>query len=229
MIRNESRQFLVSVEGVNCERMYFEHLAKLINTSGRNKYNLNISPKAMSPLQYAKRNAYKQVYRQKGGNKLPYFHIQDIEDYYDAPLQQKFYGIIDEMREAERVFDISYRLCYSNYTFELWMLLHVADMTAGVTSRTAYLRPINRHFKRNYNSLDEFKSAAEFQRILDGFITLDAVFDAVKRAERIVENNKQQNKKRIIYKCVAFYPDNPDITVHEIVQKMLDVCGVKYS
>ena len=229
MIRNESRQVLVSVEGVNCERMYFEHLAKLINTSGRNKYNLNISPKAMSPLQYAKRNAYKQAYRQKGEKTLPYIHIQDIEDYYDTPLQKKFYRIIDEMRAAERMFDISYRLCYSNYTFELWMLLHVADMTAGVTNRAAYLRPINQHFKRKYSSLDEFKNTLEFQRILDGFITLDAVFDAVKRAKRIVENNAQQNKKRITYKGVTFYPDNPDVTVHEIVQMILSVCGVKYS
>ena len=133
------------------------------------------------------------------------------------------------MREAERMFDISYRLCYSNYTFELWMLLHVADMTAGVTSRAAYLRPINQHFRRKYSSLDEFKNAAEFQRILDGFVTLDMVFDAVKRAERIVENNVQQNKIRITYKKVSFHPDNPDVTVHEIVQMILDVCGVEYS
>ena len=89
------------------------------------------------------------------------------------------------------MFDISYRLWYSNYTFELWMLLHVADMTAGVANRAAYLRPINQYFKRKYSNLDEFKNALEFQRIPDGFITLDTVFDAVKRAERIVENNAQ--------------------------------------
>ena len=48
MIKKEFRQFNMSVEGVNCEKMYFEHLAKLINCSGRNKYNLRISPKVMS-------------------------------------------------------------------------------------------------------------------------------------------------------------------------------------
>ena len=40
MRKNESRQFNISVEGINCEKLYFEHLAKLINHSGRNKYNL---------------------------------------------------------------------------------------------------------------------------------------------------------------------------------------------
>ena len=38
MSRSESRQFHMSVEGANCERLYFEHLAKLINCSGQNKY-----------------------------------------------------------------------------------------------------------------------------------------------------------------------------------------------
>ena len=33
MIKKESRQFNISVEGINCEKMYFEHLAKLINNS----------------------------------------------------------------------------------------------------------------------------------------------------------------------------------------------------
>lgn len=38
--RKESRQFNISVEGINCEKMYFEHLARLINGSGENKYNI---------------------------------------------------------------------------------------------------------------------------------------------------------------------------------------------
>ncbi len=27
--RKESRQFNISVEGINCEKLYFEHLAKM--------------------------------------------------------------------------------------------------------------------------------------------------------------------------------------------------------
>ena len=107
------------------------------------------------------------------------------------------------------------------------MLLHVADMTSSVTSRTAYLRPISQYFHRNYSSLNEFKNAAEFQGILNKFITLDTVFGAIKRAEPIVENNAKQNKRKITYGRVTFYSDNPDITVHEIVQMILDVCEVR--
>ena len=227
MSRSESRQFYMSVEGANCERLYFEHLAKIINHSSQHKYNLKIAPKAMSPMQYAKRTAYKPVDRRRSGKDLPYIHIQDIEDYYDAEQRQKFYRIIDEMRTAEQTFGISYCMGYSNYTFELWMLLHVADMTASVANRGAYLRSINQYFKRKYISLDEFKNAAEFQRILDEFITLDTVFDAVRRAERIVVDNATQSKNKIGYRGVTFYPDNPDITVHEVVQMIFDVCEVQ--
>ena len=34
MSKKESRQFHISVEGINCEKLHFEHLAKLINESG---------------------------------------------------------------------------------------------------------------------------------------------------------------------------------------------------
>ena len=87
MTKKESRQFNISVEGINCERMYFEHLARLVNSSNRKTYNLKVDPKKVSPLEYAKRNAYKPVDKlkenKKENKKIPYIHVQDIEDYYD--------------------------------------------------------------------------------------------------------------------------------------------------
>ena len=65
MIKKESRQFNISVEGINCEKMYFEHLAKLINSSDRNTYNLKVDPRKMSPMEYAKRNAHKPMEKRK--------------------------------------------------------------------------------------------------------------------------------------------------------------------
>lgn len=166
MIRKESRQFNISVEGINCEKMYFEHLAKLINDSD-STYNLKVDPRKMTPMQYAKRNAYRPVEKRKGNRNLPYIHIQDIEDYHSEFHRKKFYETIDEMREAEDEFGISYELGYSNYTFELWMLLHVADMKHAIKDRRAYLAPINRWFHRNFTNLDEFKREATFQEILE--------------------------------------------------------------
>ena len=200
MIKKESRQFNISVEGINCEKMYFEHLAKLINSSDRNTYNLKVDPRKMSPLEYAKRNAYKPVDKRKGNKRIPYIHVQDIEDYYDDFQRTKFYGMIDEMRMAEDKFSIVYELGYSNYTFELWMLLHVADMTHAVQDRHSYLAPINRWFHRNYTDIDEFKSHDEFQKILEEFVTLDSIIQAISRAKKIVGNNGEDGKVKETYK-----------------------------
>lgn len=97
-------------------------------------------------MQYAKRNAHRPVEKRKGNKKLPYIHVQDIEDYNSEFHRKKFYGMIDEMRDAEDEFRITYELGYSNYTFELWMLLHVADMNHAVLDRKAYLAPIRDKF-----------------------------------------------------------------------------------
>ena len=56
--RKEARKINISVEGDVCEKLYFEHLAKLINTSEENKYNVKINCKKASPIEFAKRNAY---------------------------------------------------------------------------------------------------------------------------------------------------------------------------
>lgn len=226
----ENRTFYISVEGINCEKMYFNHLAKLINNSNRNRYNLSVDPKKTSPLKFAKRNAYKPV-DTKGNTKLPFIHIQDIEDYYDNYQKGKFYAVIKEMRDAEEFINTSYKLGYSNYTFELWMLLHVADMRYAVADRSKYLEPINRWFHRKYDKIDEFKSETEFQKILDEYITLDSIFTAIERAEKIVEENKKKAASKEItfesYKGFDFYHDNPDLTVHTVVKLILDTCEVK--
>ncbi len=226
MSKKESRQFNISVEGINCEKMYIEHLAKLINSSD-STFNLKVAPRKMSPMQYARRNAHRPVEKQKGKKKLPYIHVQDIEDYYSEFHKMKFYRIIDEMRDAEDEFKISYKLGYSNYTFELWMLLHVADMRYVVQDRKAYLAPINKWFHRNYADLDEFKREAEFQDILDKFVTLDSVKQAIRRAEKIVKQNAEDGKKKENYKGIVFYQDNPDVSVHEVVRLIFEVCEVR--
>ena len=225
MIKKESRQFYISVEGINCERLYFKHLAKLINGSDRSKYNLSIEPKKVSPMAMAKRVGHKNIYR--GQKKQPFIHVQDIEDYNSEYHRRKFYNLIDEMRSAEEEFGLTYELGYSNYTFELWMLLHVTDMNYSVQDRHSYLAPINRWFNKSYKSIDEFKAENEFQSILDEYVTLDAIKKAIARAEKIVKINAEEHKKRETYNGFTFYRENPDISVHMVVKIILDVCGVK--
>ena len=63
--------------------------------------------------------------------------------------------------------------------------------------------------------------------ILDEFVTLDSIIQAIRRAERIVEKNVVDRKVKETYKGVSFYRDNPDVSIHEVVQMIFDVCVVK--
>ena len=221
----ESRQFHLSVEGINCETMYFEHLAKLINESEAD-YKMKLNCKMMSPISFAKRNSHRPV--DKHNKKaIPYIHIQDVEDYYDDKQLAKFKKLIDDMRKAEQDYGITYKLGYSNYTFELWMLLHVRDMKHAVANRYAYLRWINNSFHKNFTVIDEYKSVDNFQEILDEYVTLESIFKAISRAEDIINNNSEEQKSKENYKGVIFYHDNPDLNVHDVVKLIFDVCGVK--
>lgn len=146
--------FDISVEGEVCEALYFKHLAKLINESPLAKFKIDLNCRKASPHDFARRNEC--LYGDKKGKQvIPYMHIQDIEDCQSACQQAKFKALLDEIHNTERKHRITYQLGYSNYTFELWMLLHVADMTHSVLNRYAYLDPINRYFAKAYANLDE--------------------------------------------------------------------------
>lgn len=223
--RKETRQFNISVEGINCERMYFEHLAKLINESDAT-YNMKPNCKKISPLDFAKRNSHLPPDKY-GKNKIPYIHIQDIEDYHDKKQLIKFKQLIDDMRKVEDEYGLIYELGYSNYTFELWILLHVKNMNYAVSDRYAYLSSINNAFNRSFKDLKEFKKEENFQKILEEYVNLDSVFQAIERAEKIVETNRETVKIKENYKGIEFYHDNPDINVHDIIKLIFKVCGVK--
>lgn len=107
------------------------------------------------------------------------------------------------------------------------MLLHVADMSHAVLNRKAYLAPINRWFHRDFADLDEFKREAAFQEILDEFVTLDSIKQAVRRADKIVDQNGKDGKTNENYRGFTFYHDNPDMSVHEVVRLIFDVCEVR--
>ena len=89
------------------------------------------------------------------------------------------------------------------------------------------LLPVNRWFHRNYTSIDEFKSHDEIQGVLGEFVTLDSIRLAISRAEKIEQTNGDGRKTKETYKGFTFFRDNPDISVHKVVQMIFEVCEVK--
>ena len=99
-------------------------------------------------------------------------------------------------------------------------------MNHAVQNRGAYLASINSSFNRSFRNLDEYKSENEFQNILNEFVTLDTVFDAIERAEKIVTDNTNLGRRKENYKGIQFYHENPDLSVHELVKLIFGICGV---
>lgn len=223
--RKESRKFYISVEGINCERLYFEHLQKLINETPESRYKVRFDIKPQTgPLSMAKRTIYKPDDKDRRGRSIEHFHIEDVEDYNDEDHQKRFWIVLQEAKEAHSRFGISYLLGYSNYTFELWMLLHVADMTASLTNREQYLKPINKYFNRSFSSLSDYKREKEFKKILKEYVTIETAKKAVCRADKIREQRRESNCKTYEFKGQSFYYDNPDTTVHDVVRRIFEVC-----
>lgn len=75
---------------------------------------------------------------EKGTNtKVPpeVFHICDVES--TSPVHtEKFHSILKEMKEAKTQKNIRYHLGYSNFTFELWIVLHKKDCFEPLDDRT---------------------------------------------------------------------------------------------
>ena len=57
-----------------------------------------------------------------------------------------FHGILSEMKEAKTKKKITYELGYSNFAFELWMVLHKRDCNGPLSYRKQYLGPICQAF-----------------------------------------------------------------------------------
>jgi len=151
-------------------------------------------------------------------------HICDVESNEQVHVD-KFKNILSEMREAKAQKKISYVLGYSNFTFELWMVLHKRACNGSLSHRKQYLVPICDAFGEEFENLDHYKREDAFVRCLKK-LTLENVRAAVQRAETITSLNEKAGKALAQYKGYSYYRDNPALSMHIVVKTILDECGV---
>ena len=65
-----------------------------------------------------------------------------------APVKNidKFERILSEIKESKKQKNINYLLGYSNFTFELWLILHKQNCNGPLTKRQDYITQINKCF-----------------------------------------------------------------------------------
>lgn len=217
IMRKITRQYYFSVEG-QTEKWYLKWLQDSINNSEKSECNVRLnSDVSTEPLSYIKKKANLSKI-----NVVQFFDKESEESNHIKEFMQ----ILDEMRLAERQGkDIKYKLAYSNFTFELWMILHKADCRSSLSSRNQYLYHINQAYNENFDNLGQYKSEKNFKRLLEK-LSLDDVKQAICRAKAIRIRNKEVGYIEQQYKKFTFYKENPSISVDVYIEEVLQDCGL---
>ena len=214
--RLETQKYTFTVEG-ETERWYLNWLKDEINRYDGRSYNVSFDVK----VQPCPRKFYKGI----NAKITPIVtHICDVES-NELEHENKFKNILLEMNDAKKQKKIGYILGYSNFTFELWMVLHKVNCFGALNHRNQYLDLINKSFGENFNSLDQYKREDNFKHCLDK-LSINDVFEAIKRADMITANNVMDEKILIRYKGYSYYRDNPALSIHHVVRTILKECGI---
>lgn len=152
-------------------------------------------------------------------------HIFDYESDEEKHIKE-FKNTLDWMKEAQASGkNIKYHLGYSNFTFELWMILYMSDCNTVLSHRRQYLNPLNRAYGEKFENLVQYKEEKNFKRILSK-LTLEHVKQAIRRSEVIMRRNETMGNKPQQYKGYYYYKENPSLAVWEQIKQILQDCGL---
>jgi hypothetical protein len=155
--------------------------------------------------------------------KTEIYHFSDYESNETVHVKQ-FTDTMDRMKDATKLGkQIIYRFGYTNFAFDLWIVLHKLDCYGSLANRSSYLLYINRGYGENFESMDEYKQETNFKRCLSR-LSLGDVIKAVERSEHIMNENKTKGYVLQQYKGFSFYKENPSLEVWQAIKKMLAEC-----
>lgn len=207
----ESENYLCSFEGESQEKIYFERLEKLINESSEAKKRVKFKPASTShggdPYEVAKKLLASNVFHDK--NKMAAVFDYDGKD-------TKFKDAL-ELCEKEGVYP-----AYSNFSFELWLLLHKVDCASCVTNSSDYISKI----KRAYGLLpdENIKDERVMQKIVEQ-ITLQDINDAIERAKRLEQRAQESGEILCSINGTVHYRQ-PYIMIHKFIEDVLENVGL---
>lgn len=218
MKRKEKITYYFSVEG-STEKWYLDWLQHTINAEDNAKYLVKLDSRVeTNPL-----NRVKKLTVVDHANII---HVFDYESSDPSHVKQ-FKSTLKRMKEAEGLGkNVRYRLGYSNFTFELWMILHMADCNSSLSYRNQYLELLNRAYKENFQSLSHYKQEDNFKRLLRE-LTLDHVRKAVQRSRTIMRHHEDVGHKLMQYEGFEYYDENPSLSIWEIIEEILEECNLK--
>ena len=187
--KKATKKYYFSVEG-ETEQWYLKWLQDTINNTEQAVYRISIDcPVRKDPVKHAKCLSVTQ--------KVEVYHFFDYESDEQTHVNA-FMSAMDNMKKAEKIGkQITYKSGYSNFTFDLWIVLHMADSNASYAHRKQYLVPINRAFGEKFASMEEF-----------------------------MQSNQDNGYTLHQYKGYHFYKENPSLESWKAIEKILKDCGL---
>ena len=215
MERKKNKKYYFSVEG-ETEQWYLEWLEKYINSLKESIYNVKFDVEI-------EKNPYKRAKKMSIIKKTEIWHLSDYES-NDSFHANQFKETIDNLKKAMGIGkSITYEFGYSNFTFDLWIILHKIDCYGEKTHRKNYINDINKAYGKSFLDMDDYKHESNFKSCLKQ-LDLEDVKKAIKRANYIMKRNHNIGYREQQYKGYSYYKENPSLKIHEIIEKILDEC-----
>lgn len=172
------------------------------------------------------KNPKKRVKQLSSLQKIEILHVFDFEEFTQ---DSSFKKTLMHMRSAETLGkQVKYKLGYSNFTFELWILLHKKLLLTSLNHRKEYLREINNTFHTKFKSLSDFKEEHNFHKILST-LTLDDVMHALIHGEKIIQEQYAVGHTPKEHAKYLYFQENPSLSIHEYIRKIFDDIGFHYK
>ena len=211
------KEFYFSVEG-KTEKIYLKWLEAIINKrhpEKKVKFNIIITHLPQKRIRSIPKNLNVDV-----------FHFCDMES-TDQYHQEHFRKTLENLDKAKKSTNVkNYYLAYSNYSFDLWIILHKLDFFSASSHRKNYIRQINSAFNTKFRGMNEFKKEENLKKVLDQ-LNLEDVLKAIERNKSITYHNQLNGYQKINYKGYNYFRENPSLSVGEIIEKILLECKIE--
>lgn len=203
-LRKQELLYIIAVEGKNQEKLYFERVENLINEVEKRKYDIKfdfVEPFGGDPKCIVERAINKSIGK---SNKAAVFDYDGKTSKYEEAIDLGIENNID--------------LGYSNYSFDLWLIWHKVDFNKCVISQNEYESKVKSVF-----GLSPGKNIKKEKIVINinSQIALKDIFNAIDRADKNQEYNKNNNTAIITAKGNKYY-SNPDTRIHEILKEILE-------
>ena len=91
--------------------------------------------------------------------------------------------------------------------------------------RQKVFQPLFAFILKPYEDLEHYKQENTFKRCLEK-LTLNDVKSAIKRADKLSQQNISDHKKIVKHSGYSYYRENPALSINEVVKRILTECGI---